>query len=423
MSTPSFAPSCGEVRARFPALSGEWALLENAGGSQVPAGVSDAIREYMRTTYVQLGAGYEISRRADAVVAAAHDLANLVMGGADTGVAIIGPSSSQLVAMLAQGLAPRFEPGDNIVIAEAGHEANMGPWARLAKQGVEIRWWPPTADGGTGSLEALDGLLDERTRVVAAVHVSNLLGEVVDVAEVARHAHAVGARVVVDGVAYAPHRAIDVAAWGIDWYVFSTYKVYGPHMAVLWGTHDAIAEVERPSHFFVPDDDIPYAFELGGVSHEGCAAWNAVGDHLRFLAGRTDSSPVDRETVVAGFDTMAALEAPLVARLLTGLSEIPGVTLVGAAEVAARVPTVSFTVCGHTSEAVAAAAHAERIAIRHGHMYAHRLCTRLGLPIDDGVVRVSAVHYNTVAEIDRLLEVVTQIASEPSPHRSRGLHA
>ncbi len=395
------------IRARFPALDSPMALLENAGGSQVPDCVPDAIRNYMRTTYVQLRAGYPLSSAADAVVAGAHTFAEVLVGGADSGQAIVGPSASQLCAMLASAYGDVLAAGDNIVIVETGHEANVGPWARLAQRGIEIRTWRIDPATLACPLDALDELLDERTRIVAVVHVSNLLGQVEDVAEIARRAHRVGARVVVDGVAYAPHRAIDVEAWGVDWYVFSAYKVYGPHMAVLWGRSDAIAEIHGPNHFFVPRDDVPYAFELGGVSHEACAGWLAVGDYLAWLVGRT--VPV-RAAIVAAFDAMERLEAPLTEALVSFLASDDRYRVVGpTAPDVPRVPTVSFLHRSRRSADVVAALHAAGIACRNGHMYARRLCAPLGLDPDDGVVRLSALHYNSPEEIARALAVLDRL--------------
>ena len=397
-------PPHDQLRAQFPALAGETVFLENAGGSQVPAGVPDAIRDYMRDTYVQLGAGYPLSQRADAVVARAHAFAEIFVGGETTGRAILGPSSSQLCAMLAQCYGDALQAGDNVVIVETGHEANVGPWERLASRGIEVRTWRVDPETFACPLDALDELLDERTKVVAVVHVSNLIGAIVDIAPIAQRAHAVGARVVVDGVAFAPHRAVDVLALGCDWYVFSTYKVYGPHMAVLWGRHDAIAELTGPNHYFVPKEEVPYKFELGGVPHESCAGWLAVGEYLRLVA---DSDVLDRATITAAFAAMKRLEAPLTARLLEFLVANPRFRVIGpTAADDNRVPTVSFLHATRSSADVVAALHAAGIAVRNGHMYARRLCEPLGLDPDDGVVRVSAVHYNTVAEIDRVIDVL-----------------
>jgi cysteine desulfurase family protein (TIGR01976 family) len=405
---PTFpTPDADAVRARFPSLDGDTVFLENAGGSQVPQQVAERMRDYMLSSYVQLGAGYPLSRRADAVVEDAHAFSNLLLGGAETGTAILGPSSSQLLAMLAHCYAAVLQPGDEVIVTETAHEANAGPWVRLAERGIEVRIWRVDPETFTCRTEDLDRLLGPRTRIVAFVHVSNLIGEIVDVAEVTRHCHAAGARVVVDGVAYAPHRAVDVAAWDVDWYAFSTYKVYGPHMGLLYGRHDAVSELTGPNHYFVPRDEVPYKFELGGVSHEGCAGWLGLSDHLAFLAGREPGTELDRAAIEDAYSVMEDLELPVQERLLDFLRDHPRVRLIGPEHAGRdRVPTVSFVHESKPSAEIASACHAHAFAIRHGHMYAHRLCEALGLDPDDGVVRVSAVHYNTVDEIDRLVAVL-----------------
>jgi len=421
--SPSRSADVERVRSWFPALAGDTVYFENAGGSQVPGCVGDAIRHYMLNTYVQLEAGYAIADRCDEVVNGAHGFIARMVNGEATGKVILGPSTSQLVSMLAGAYRDILEPGDEIIVAAAGHEANIGPWMKLADDGFEVRLWPAGKDGGTGSIADLESLLTERTKIVALVHVSNLLGEIIDVRAVADVAHAAGARVVVDGVAFAPHRAIDVAAWDVDWYVYSAYKVYGPHMAALYGRRDAIAELTGPNHFFVPRRSVPYKFELGGVNHEGCAALLALQPYLRFLAGASDAEPppdgpdvvprgvtIDRDTIVGAYETMTALELPLQERLVEYLRSKPAVRIVGPAHAGPdRVPTISFVHETRRSREIVAAAHADNIGIRNGHMYAHRLCESLGIDLEDGVVRVSLVHYNTMDEVDRLIEALDPV--------------
>lgn len=409
MTGPLVRPDLATVRRQFPALGSGVAFLENAGGSQVPACVADAMHRYLKETYVQLGAGYPLSRRCTATIEAAHAFARTFLN-ARRGHAIIGASTTALLNLLASCYAQVLEPGREIILAETGHEANLGCWKRLERLGIVIRWWEVDPASFTCPLEGLRALLSERTALVALPHVSNLLGGIVDLPAIVRLAHAAGARVVADGVAYAPHRAIDVDAWDVDWYVYSAYKVYGPHLAVLYGRDDALAELPGPNHDFIPRDDLPYQFEPGGASHEGCAGLLALGDYLNVLAGAPAGTPCARAVVEAAFAHAAALEQPLTERLLAYLRGKAGVRIVGSPVAdRQRVGTVSFTHERLAARDITAAVDRSGVAIRHGHMYAHRLCGKLGIPVDDGVVRASFVHYNAPAEIERLVDVLDGI--------------
>jgi len=397
------------IRAQFPALAGDTVYLENAGGSQVPAVVAERIREYMLNSYVQVGAGYPLSQRATRLLDEAHDFVRLMMNG-DDGEVILGPSTSALLQMLAGCYAQVLEPGSEIVVAQTGHEANVGPWKMLARLGFTLRWWEMDPTTFSCPLADLVDLLSDRTALVAFPHVSNLLGEIVDVEAITSLAHSAGARVVVDGVAYAPHRAMDVSTWNVDWYAYSTYKVYGPHMAALWGRRDAIAELPGPNHFFVPDDELPYKFEVGGPNHEGCAGIRGLRDYLTFLVDLEDPLELDRPAIERAFELMTACELPLQGRLIEYLRARDGVRIVGPTDDgASRVGTISFVHDAKSSAEIAAAVDRSGIGIRHGHMYAYHLCEAAGLEPEDGVVRTSLVHYNTMEEIERLIEVFDRV--------------
>ncbi|MCG6950659.1 MAG: cysteine desulfurase-like protein [Acidobacteria bacterium] len=394
------------IRSQFPALAGNTVYLENAGGSQVPAIVVDSIRDYMLTTYVQIGASYPLSQRATELVDEAHDFVRLMMNGGD-GEVILGPSTSALLQMLSGAYARVLATDAEIIVAQTGHEANVGPWKNLERLGFTLRWWKMNPATYECPLEALETLLTDRTALVAFPHVSNLLGGIVDIEAITSLVHAAGARVVVDGVAYAPHRAMNVSAWTVDWYAYSAYKVYGPHMAALWGRRDAIAELPGPNHFFVPEDELPYKFEVGGVNHEGCAGIRGLRHYLAFLADIPDPELLDRAAVERAFDVMTACELPLQARLIEYLRSRDDVRIFGPTDAGpSRVGTISFVHESKSSAEITEEVDRSGIGIRHGHMYAYHLCEAAGLIPEDGVVRTSLVHYNTPEEIDRLIEVL-----------------
>lgn len=398
-----FSPTSAQIRRRFPALERDLVFFENAGGSQVPRVVAEAVSAHLLERYVQLGAPYDLSRAATAVVDDAHAFVERLMGAPPRSV-ILGSASTALLSVLADAYRRRrMGPPRRIVLAQNGHEANLGPWRKLSSNGTEIVIWRADPVRGHCDTDDLRKLLDRRTDLVCFPHVSNLLGEIADVEEITRLCHEQGARVVVDGVAYAPHRRMQVQRWQVDWYVFSTYKVYGPHLAALYGRADALGELVGPNHFFVPDDDLPYKFELGGVSHEACAGLLGLESYLAWLGGAPEAETVDGESIDRAFERMTALEAEPTRRLLDLLNDEPGVRIVGPPEAdESRVGTVSFVHEALSSRQITETLVQHGFAVRFGHMYAYELCQALGLDPEDGVVRLSLVHYNTVEEVERL---------------------
>jgi len=377
------------VRAQFPALASGFVYLDNAGGSQTLAGVADRVRDYLLSTNVQLGASYEVSIRAGARVAAAANVAARFMG-AQPGEVVLGSSTTQLVHNLAFAMREELRAGDEVVVTSADHEANIGAWRRLASRGVVVKTWRIDRDSWRLEPRGLEPLLGPRTRLVAFTHATNLLGTLHDVPTITRLAHAYGARVCVDGVAYAPHRAIDVAAWDVDYYVFSFYKVYGPHVAALYGKRELLARLANVNHDFIRD--APYKLQPGGVNFELSYGLDGVFAYLAALGE-------------GAFERIAEHEERLAARLVDYLSGKRNVRVLGerSSDRARRVPTVSFTVEGRTPEQVVLAVDPQGIGIRHGDFYAKGLVQELGLETRGGVVRVSAVHYNTMDEIDRAI--------------------
>ncbi|HWA83288.1 MAG TPA: cysteine desulfurase-like protein [Fimbriimonadaceae bacterium] len=402
-------PSVAAVRAWFPSLAGGFAFMDNAGGSQVPGCVADAVHDYMLTSFVQVGASYPASRRATQTVADAHQFVNTLFGGEGIGKAILGASSSALCRMLSDCYAEILGPGDEVVVAESGHEANVFPWIVLANRGVTVKTWEADPETGESHIETLAPLLTEKTRIVAFPQVSNILGAVEDVKGVVELAHRVGARVVLDSVAYAPHLALDVAKWGVDFCVFSCYKVFGPHMAALWGSDEALAGITGRNHPFIPRDQIPGKFELGGVLHEGCAGLLALKPYFAFLAGRPEAE-FDRNVLLDALKAGSDLEAPLTRKLIDFLGSKPKVRIVGPSTSGPeRVATVSFLHDTLMPAEIVAGVDRHDIGMRYGNFYSVRLLERLGIPSSQGVARVSFAHYNSLEEVDRLIRVLDPI--------------
>jgi len=400
-------PTISEIRSCFPALESNEIFMDNAGGSQIPKSVADAVRDFMLTSYVQVGADYPASRRSTQTVSEAHSMINTVMGGEHSGRTIFGSSSTSLCRMLSDCYAETLKPGDEIIVGESGHEANVGPWTRLANRGLVVKIWEANPDTGECEFATLRSLLTDRTKVVAFVQVSNILGHAEDVAACIEAAHAAGARVVLDGVAYAPHFIPDVQAWDVDWYVFSCYKVFGPHIGALYGKHEAIAELTGPNHYFLPRDYLPGKFELGGSNMESCAGLLGLKPYLSFL-GR--SNDFDRTVAVNAWEAMEALERPLTARFLEFLRSKPGVRIVGRTSATTeRVPTISFVHQARSSKEIADQALRLGIGIRWGNFYSVRLLERMGFDPSAGVARASFAHYNSIDEVEKLIEALDPI--------------
>lgn len=393
------------IRTAFPALAADTVFLDNAGGSQVLGRVADRIHAYLLHDNVQLGASYPASQRAgDRVLAARRSIAELVNAPHDDEI-VMGPSTTALIATLVEALRPGMLAGDEVVVTESDHEANIGAWTRLAQSGVVIRIWRVDVAQLSLALEDLDALIGPRTRWIAMTQASNILGTVNPVAEVARRAHAVGARLCVDAVAYAPHRLLDVKACGADAVVFSFYKVFGPHYAVLWVERDLLLSLPSLNHFFIGQDVLPYKLQLGNVNYElswGCAG---IAEYLREVGTELGALGDNRSRMQAAFDAFARHEDALAEQVLAWLRDRPGVRIIGLPSVTTgeRVPTISFVVEGYRSETIVRCADAHGIGIRFGDFYARRLMEALGLQKYGGVVRISIAHYNTSDEIQRLL--------------------
>ena len=406
------------VRSQFPALSSGYAYLDNAGGSAVLKPVAERITDYLLNNAVQLGASYSESVEAGARVMAARESVAQLINARYPEECVMGGSTTHLLQILCRAIAPSIQPGDEIVVTNCDHEANIGPWVRLCEErGATLRVWEVSPDSLDLELNDLDGLLSEKTRYVAMTHASNILGSVNPVAEVARKVHAVGGKLCIDAVAYAPHRLVDVQASGADYYVFSFYKTFGPHFAVLWGKREALLELPSLNHFFIGQEVIPYKLQPGNLNYELSYGCIGISDYLIDIGQRLGASGTPRQLMQAAFDAFEVQEDLLAETLLAFLRETPGVRIIGKSRVTDgdRVPTISFVVDGVQSEDIVRRVDNHRMGIRFGDFYARRLIEQLGLTRHGGVVRVSIAHYNSVDELNRLVEHLAQAITELRP--------
>ncbi|SDO65166.1 cysteine desulfurase family protein, VC1184 subfamily [Aureimonas jatrophae] len=391
------------VRSQFPALGSDWVFMDNAGGSQVLRDVAARVSDYLLTTNVQTGATYEPSRVSTQRVAETRQAFARFMN-CDASEIVEGPSTTILLRFLSEAMTGRLQPGDEIILTNVDHEAHIGPWLRHAERGVTIKWWRCDPESFELDLDDLRALMTDRTRLVCVTHASNILGTINPIAEIADIVHEAGAELAVDAVAYAPHRAIDVQALKADYYVFSVYKVFGPHHAVMYGRRDKLEALDNIYHYFFDKSRVPHKLEPGNINYE--AAWGSVGsvDYVAELGRQADGS-TGRAAIEAGFAAIAEQERVVTERLMDFLTSRNSVRVIGRRSTAIedRVSTVSFTVGDENSKRIVEAVDRAHVGIRHGDFYARRIVEEHGLLDRGGVVRVSMIHYNTVDEVDRLI--------------------
>ncbi|MDZ8186412.1 MAG: cysteine desulfurase-like protein [Nostoc sp. ChiSLP02] len=403
-----------KVRQYFPALAGEWTFFDNAGGSQTLKKVVDRISEFLLTSDVQLGASYGVSQLAgERLDLATKGMATLINANSSKEV-VMGPSTTMMLRVLSICLGQTFSAGDEIIVTNCDHEANIGAWVGLEKQGIKVKVWQIRRDTLEFDLADLEPLMNQRTKLVALTHASNILGTINPIKEIAKFVRDRGAMICVDGVAYAPHRLIDVQDLDVDFYALSFYKVYGPHHALLYGKEEHLLRLPGLNHYFIEQTDIPYKFQLGNVNFELSYGMLGLCDYLGELAQlHYDNQTASglRSQMVQAFDLISIHEETISDRLLNYLNSKPNVRVIGQSKADRnfRVPTISFVVDGMHSSTIPLKVDKHYIGIRYGHFYAKRLIEYLGLASQGGIVRVSMVHYNTLEEVNRLIEAFEEV--------------
>ena len=406
-------------RALFPALSlthgdERIAFFDGPGGTQVPASVIDAVAGYYRTSNANHGGFFETSRRSDEIVAVAHEAVADLLGAAGPDEIAFGQNMTSLTFHASRTIGAVLQPGDEIIVTGLDHEANIGPWATLAaERGLTVRTWEPRLDDCTLDLHDLDKLLVPKTRLVAFGWASNAVGTINPVAEIVRRVHAAGAWTYVDAVHAAPHLAIDVAAVGTDLLACSVYKFFGPHVGALYASRSVRERL--PSLKIRPAED---RFETGTGNHEGYAGTLAAVDYIADIGAAAGGSGATRRAhTVRGMTAIRAYEMELYRQLADGLESIPGLRLYGITDRSTfdrRTPTAALTLAGRDPASIARALGDEGIAVWNGDFYATGLIERLGLLGSGGVVRIGLTHYNTAAEVDRVVDALARIAAGAS---------
>lgn len=401
------------VQAHFPGLKSKWVFFDNAGGSQTVQGAVDRITEFLIQRNVQIGGTYDVSLAAAEALMKGRKAIQTLVNAERPEEIVFGHSTTALLQILSHAMRSQFAPGDEIIISIADHESNIGPWDRLREFGVVVKFWP--IDKATYELRLgdLEPLMTTRTKLVCVHHVSNILGQVNPVAEYARFVHERGAKICVDAVAYAPHRAIDVRAWDVDYYVFSLYKCYGPHVAVMYGKYDLLAELDGQYHYFYGKDKVPGKLEPGNPNYE--LAYSAVGivDYLVALGEHSGGTGTRRQRLEAGYGAITRQEDALTGRFLAYLNGRNDIRVIGQTRNVGsnRVPTIAFKIDGQDAGDFVRRMDGYGVAIRFGDFHTRRLIEALGEDGAGGVIRVSMVHYNSIAQVDRLCAAITEITS------------
>jgi cysteine desulfurase family protein (TIGR01976 family) len=398
------------IRAQFPALGEGRVHLDNAAGAQVPGQVLVAMVEAMTHDNVNSGARYPASQRVSARAAEVRRRTAELIGatssefvaGSEAECIAFGPNATTLVSLLSASYGDVLEAGDEVVVTGLDHHANVDPWRRLESRGIVLRTWPTRGPEQRLDVDDLLPLLSRRTAVVAMTAASNALGNLTPVAEAAAAVHAVGARIMVDAVHLTPHQLPDVRELGADMLVFSPYKVFGPHLGVLYLATEVRALLPGHRLSFMRHSG-PSGFEIGTQNFEAIAGLGATYDYLDALAAELGVSGVGRAAWIDVYRAIAAHEGDLLRSLLDGLDAL-GMERYGLPGVDGRTATVAFNHPERSAEEVVSHLGGLGIEAAAGHYYAYGLMMeRLGLADRGGAVRVSLVHYNELGDVERLV--------------------
>ncbi len=398
------------IRSQFPAfrepsLDG-WAFFENAGGSYMCQQVIDRLMTYYTQTKVQPYYSYPASAEAGKRMDDSYTRLSAYLNIEEDEL-IFGPSTSQNVYVLAQALRPMWQEGDEIIVACQNHEANSGAWRRLEDQGIIVRDWHVVKESGRLSTDDLDELITTRTRLIAFPHASNVVAHINPVKKIATKARKVGAILAVDGVSYAPHGLPDIQQLGVDIYLFSLYKTWGPHLGAMFMKQELMKQITNQSHFYYKDEP-HYCLTPAGPDHAQIASVAGVADYLDAVyAHHFNDSPDSAEKGRKLHQLFSGHETSLLTPLLDFLKARDDVLIIGPGDPRIRAPTVAIVPLNKPVRAVVAELEEQKLMVASGDFDAVRLLNEMKIDLDPGVIRMSLLHYTTRNEIDRLINGLT----------------
>ncbi len=394
-----------QIRSQFPALASGAIFLDNPGGTQMAQQSLKRMTDYLTHTNANHEGAFKTSRESDAVVDVARSAVADFLNAHRPEEIVFGQNMTSLTLHMSRSIARTLNAGDEIVVTRLDHDANIAPWMLIAEdRGCTLKWVDFDPEDCTWSVDALKQQLTSKTKLVAIGYASNAVGTINPVADAVKAAHEVGALVYIDAVQYAPHGPIDVQALDCDFLACSAYKFFGPHTGILYGKYELLDKLKaykvRPAH-----NEPPHKFETGTQSFESIAAVLGALEYFESVG----AGEARRQRLMAAMTAMKEYEKTLSRALIEGLSAIKGLHIWGItdpAQLDRRVPTVSFTLEGWAPRDVAAELDKHGIYVWDGNYYALAVMDRLGLEEKGGMVRVGAAHYNTLEEINKLVEVV-----------------
>ena len=403
------------VRSQFPAfkdpLCKDWSFFENAGGSYVPKNVINKLSEFMTSTKVQPYAEYPMSKIAGENMDQATDLFAKMINVNNKEI-IIGGSTSINLYVLSNALKYNINPGDEVIVTNQDHEANISPWRRLSESGAIIKEWKMNPDTAELEIHELEKLLNNKTKILAVTHCSNIVGTVNNLKEISDLAHKKNVIVIGDGVSYAPHGFPNVKELGVDFYTFSLYKTYGPHLALLYGNENILKKLPNQNHQFL-EGDYPYTINPGGPNHEELVSLLGIYEYKMSLFKHhfNDKQFTVRDKIIKINNLISAHEEEIANPILEYIFERKDLKLIGKNKIINknRAPTISFYSKTKSSKEISNQLLKNKIATRNDNFYAWRCLSSLGIDSEDGVVRISLVHYNSKTEVNLLLKALEQI--------------
>ena len=403
------------VKAQFPAfkdpLSSKWSFFENAGGSYVPHNVITHLNNFMTSTKVQPYAEFDISAIAGNNMDKATELfAEMINARKDE--IIIGASTTMNMYVLSNAMKHFIKPGDEVIVTNQDHEANIGAWRRLESYGAVIKEWKINTENAELEIEDLKALLTNKTKIVAVTHCSNIVGSINNLQSIAKLVHEYNAFLVGDGVSYAPHGLPNVKDLDVDFYTFSLYKTYGPHLGLLYGKKEILKQLPNQNHEFL-EGEVPYTLNPGGPNHEELSSLTGIYEYFDNLYNHHFPNEYNslRKKIEKINELISNHEEQLANPLLEYINTRDDIRLIGKKKIENknRAPTISFTFNNKSSKNLSKELVNHGIATRNDNFYAWRCLNALNIDPNDGVVRTSMVHYNTHEDVNKLISALKKI--------------